>query len=82
MDRLNPLDALFVDAEEADRHTSMAIASIAVFESRRPDLDVLDHGIEDGLAELLKGASADRIRPTWAVPAAQGWRAPLERPVE
>lgn len=36
MDRLNPLDALFVDAEDQDRHTSMAIASIAVFEGPSP----------------------------------------------
>jgi WS/DGAT/MGAT family acyltransferase len=36
MERLNPLDALFVDAEDADPHTSMAIASIAVFEGPVP----------------------------------------------
>jgi len=36
MDRLNPLDAMFVDAEDADPHTSMAIASIAVFEGPAP----------------------------------------------
>jgi len=36
MDRLNPLDALFVDAEDADPRTSMAIASIAVFEGPAP----------------------------------------------
>ncbi len=36
MDRLNPLDALFVDAEDEDKHTSMAIASIAVFEGPVP----------------------------------------------
>ncbi len=36
MDRLNPLDALFVDAEDADPHVSMAIASIAVFEGPAP----------------------------------------------
>jgi diacylglycerol O-acyltransferase / wax synthase len=36
MDRLNPLDALFVDAEDQDPHTSMAIASIAVFEGPAP----------------------------------------------
>ena len=36
MDRLNPLDAVFVDAEDADPHTSMAIASIAVFEGPAP----------------------------------------------
>jgi diacylglycerol O-acyltransferase / wax synthase len=36
MDRLNPLDAVFLDAEDEDRHTSMAIASIAVFEGPAP----------------------------------------------
>lgn len=39
MDRLNPLDALFIDAEDEDRHTSMAIASIAVFEGPAPSYD-------------------------------------------
>ena len=32
MDRLQPLDAVFVDAEDEDKNTSMAIASIAVFQ--------------------------------------------------
>jgi WS/DGAT/MGAT family acyltransferase len=32
MDRLEPLDTLFVEAEDEDKNTSMAIASIAVFE--------------------------------------------------
>jgi diacylglycerol O-acyltransferase len=36
MDRLNPLDAVFVDAEDANPHTSMAIASIAIFEGPVP----------------------------------------------
>ena len=36
MDRLNPLDAAFIDAEDADPHISMAIASIAVFEGPAP----------------------------------------------
>ena len=36
MDRLKPLDAVFVDAEDEDLHTSMAIASIAVFEGPPP----------------------------------------------
>ena len=44
MDRLNPLDALFVDAEDGDRHVSMAIASIAVFEGPCPSHEeVLAH---------------------------------------
>ena len=36
MDRLNPLDALFIDAEDKDPHTSMAIATISVFEGPCP----------------------------------------------
>jgi WS/DGAT/MGAT family acyltransferase len=39
VDRLSPLDALFIDAEDEDQHTSMAIASIAVFEGPRPSRD-------------------------------------------
>ena len=41
MDRLNPLDAQFIDAEDENRHTSMAIASIAVFEGPAPSYDEL-----------------------------------------
>lgn len=36
MDRLKTLDAVFVDAEDEDPHTSMAIASIAIFEGPVP----------------------------------------------
>ena len=36
MDRLSPLSAIFIDAEDGDRHVSMAIASIAVFEGPVP----------------------------------------------
>jgi diacylglycerol O-acyltransferase / wax synthase len=44
MDRLNPLDAVFIDAEDEDPHTSMAIASIAVFEGPCPSQEeVLAH---------------------------------------
>ncbi|HTR90673.1 MAG TPA: wax ester/triacylglycerol synthase family O-acyltransferase [Trebonia sp.] len=32
MDRLKPLDAMFIEAEDEDENTSMAIASIAVFQ--------------------------------------------------
>jgi WS/DGAT/MGAT family acyltransferase len=41
MDRLNPLDAMFVDAEDEDPNTSMAIASIAVFEGPPPSHEEL-----------------------------------------
>ena len=36
MDALSPLSAIFIDAEDGDRHVSMAIASIAVFEGPPP----------------------------------------------
>jgi diacylglycerol O-acyltransferase / wax synthase len=36
MQRLNPMDAQFVDAEDQDRHASFAIASTAVFEGPPP----------------------------------------------
>ncbi len=39
MDRLNPLDAVFIDAEDEDRHTSMAVASVAVFEGPAPSYE-------------------------------------------
>ncbi len=39
MDRLNPLDARFIDAEDEDPHASMAIASIAVFEGPAPSYE-------------------------------------------
>ncbi len=39
MDRLNPLDATFVEAEDEDPHASMAIASIAVFEGPSPSYE-------------------------------------------
>jgi diacylglycerol O-acyltransferase / wax synthase len=39
MDRLRPLDAEFIEAEEVDRHVSMAIASIAVFKGPAPSYD-------------------------------------------
>jgi len=39
MDRLNPIDAQFIDAEDKDENASMAIASIAVFEGPAPSYD-------------------------------------------
>jgi diacylglycerol O-acyltransferase / wax synthase len=39
MDRLNPLDAQFVDAEDQDRQASFAISSIAIFEGPPPEYE-------------------------------------------
>jgi WS/DGAT/MGAT family acyltransferase len=54
MERLNPLDAQFVDAEDQDRHASFAIASIAVFEGPAPSYDEFLHAIE-GRLPLVPG---------------------------
>ena len=45
MEPLNPLDAQFIDAEDEDRQTSFAIASIAVFEGPAPTYDEFLHAI-------------------------------------
>src|SRR6266496_1377684 len=39
MQRMSPLDAGFLDLEDEDRHASLAIASIAVFEGPMPSYD-------------------------------------------
>jgi diacylglycerol O-acyltransferase / wax synthase len=49
MDNLSPLDAQFVEAEEEDRHVSMAIGSIAVFEGPPPSFDEFVKAIESRL---------------------------------
>jgi len=49
MERLNPLDAQFIDAEDEDQQTSFAIASIAVFEGPAPSYDEFLHAIEGRL---------------------------------
>jgi diacylglycerol O-acyltransferase len=50
MERLKPLDAQFVDAENEDRQASFAIASIAVFEGPAPTYDEFYAAIEGRLA--------------------------------
>ena len=39
VERMSPLDAGFLDLEDADRHSSLAIASVAVFEGPAPSYD-------------------------------------------
>jgi WS/DGAT/MGAT family acyltransferase len=49
MERLKPMDAQFVDAEDEDRHASFAIASTAVFEGPGPSLDEFCAAVEGRL---------------------------------
>jgi len=71
MDRLNALDAVFVDAEDADPHTSMAIASIAVFEGPAPSHEEFLAHIAGRLARVPRYRQKLRTvpfrlgRPVW-----------------
>ena len=49
MERLNPLDAQFIDAEDEDEQASFAIASIAVFEGPPPSYEQFCQAIEGRL---------------------------------
>ena len=71
MDRLNPLDAVFVDAEDEDPHTSMAIASVAVFEGPCPShAEVVDFlagrlPLVPRLRQKLRTVPLRLGRPVW-----------------
>ena len=71
MDRLNPLDAVFIDAEDEDRHTSMAIASTAVFEGPVPSREEFLAHIAGRLPEVplyrrkLRTVPLRLGRPVW-----------------
>jgi WS/DGAT/MGAT family acyltransferase len=71
MDRLEPLDAVFVDAEDEDKNTSMAIASIAVFEGPAPSQEEVLAVIADRLPLLPRYRQKLRTvpfrlgRPVW-----------------
>ena len=41
MDHLSPLDAAFLHAEDEDRHASLAIASVAIFDGPAPNQDAI-----------------------------------------
>jgi len=71
MDRMSPLDAAFLDAEDEDRHASMAIASIAVFEGPPPSYDEFLAAIAGRLAlmpryrQKVRQLPLDIGRPVW-----------------
>jgi diacylglycerol O-acyltransferase / wax synthase len=71
MDRMSPLDAAFLDAEDEDRHTSMAIASIAVFEGPPPAYEDFLEAIAGRLAlvpryrQKVRQLPLDIGRPVW-----------------
>jgi diacylglycerol O-acyltransferase / wax synthase len=71
MDRLKPLDAMFIDAEDEDENTSMAIASIAVFQGPAPSHEEVMALVGDRLPFLSRYRQKLRTvpfrlgRPVW-----------------
>ena len=62
MDQPNPLDAVFIDAEDDNQHTYCGQVTFGVTGdfAANPDLDVLARGIEDGIIELRAAARRGR----------------------
>ncbi len=52
MERLKPMDAQFIDAEDQDKHASFAIASIAVFEGPPPPYEEFRAALEARLPQV------------------------------
>jgi len=71
MDKLEPLDALFVEAEDEDENTSMAIASIAVFEGPVPSQEEILALVASRLPQMPRHRQKLRTvpfrlgRPVW-----------------
>jgi WS/DGAT/MGAT family acyltransferase len=63
MDRLSPLDTAFLDAEDADRHVNMAIASVAVIEGPPPSQDEYVRGVGAVLASIPRARQKVRRVP-------------------
>ncbi|HET6964102.1 MAG TPA: wax ester/triacylglycerol synthase family O-acyltransferase [Acidimicrobiales bacterium] len=63
MERLSPLDAAFLEAEDADRHVSMAIASIAVFEGPAPTYEEFSAAIAARLPRVPRYRQRVRTVP-------------------
>ena len=63
MERLTPLAAAFLEAEDVDPGASLAIGSLAVFEGPAPDF-------EEFVDAIARTAAADPALPAEAAPGA------------
>jgi WS/DGAT/MGAT family acyltransferase len=70
-DRLTPLDVAFLDAEDGERHTSMAIGTVAVLAGPAPTHEEFVAGLGARLGRLpryrqrLRAVPFDLGRPVW-----------------
>ena len=71
MERLSPLDAAFLHAEDVDRHASLAIASVAIFDGPAPSQDAIIAAIDGRLPlvpryrQKIRKVPFDLGHPVW-----------------
>ncbi len=71
MERLSPLDNAFLEVEDADAHTSMAIGSVTVFEGPQPSYEEFVAAIGERLAlvpryrQKVRRVPMDLGAPSW-----------------
>jgi diacylglycerol O-acyltransferase / wax synthase len=71
MERMSPLDAGFLELEDEDRHSSLAIASVAVFEGPAPAYEEFVAGVSGRLPlvpryrQKVRQLPLDLGRPVW-----------------
>src|SRR6185312_6614711 len=71
MEHLTRLDASFIEAEDSDRHVSLAIGALAVLEGPLPDYDSFVEGLSERLQDVprfrqvLRRHPFDLTAPDW-----------------
>ena len=63
MEQLTTLDAGFLEAEDSDRHVSMAIGGLAIIEGPIPDYDSILAGLADRIAAIPRYTQVLHIHP-------------------
>jgi diacylglycerol O-acyltransferase / wax synthase len=63
MEHLTRLDASFIEAEDSDRHVSLAIGALAVLEGPLPDDDALVEGLAERILAVPRFRQVMRRRP-------------------
>jgi diacylglycerol O-acyltransferase len=73
MERLSPLDSAFLEAEDSDRHVSLALGAVAVMDGPMPEFDSVAAAIAERVArverfrQVLQVHRLDLGAPHWAV---------------
>ena len=71
MDHLTTLDAGFLEAEDSDRHVSLAVGGLSIIEGPTPDYDAIATGLADRLLavprfrQVLRTHILDLAPPGW-----------------